>query len=136
MSIDKSDFYTSILDKLVMFIVSQDDEEEVWREITHIKYCNSIYFISNKGRVLSLYNNKPRILKPDTSSSYNRITINQKKRSIHRLVAEAFVPKEDGKDLVHHRNTVKSDNMSSNLQWVDELEHKKIHKELKKQRAS
>lgn len=136
MSIDKSDFYTSILDKLVMFIVSQDDKEEVWREITHIKYCNSIYFISNKGRVLSLYNNKPRILKPDTSSSYNRITINQKKRSIHRLVAEAFVPKEEGKNLVHHNNEKKRDNVSSNLKWVDELEHKKIHKELKKQRAS
>lgn len=136
MNSNKSDFYSSLLDKLVIFIINQYDEEEVWREITNIKNCNSIYFISNKGRVLSLYNNEPRILKPDTSSSYNRITIKEKKRSIHRLVAEAFIPKEDKKNLVHHRNTIKRDNNKNNLQWVDELEHKKIHKELNKKKVS
>lgn len=136
MNTNKSDYYSLLLDKLVIFIINQDDNEEVWREITHIKYCNSIYFISNKGRVLSLYNNEPRILKPDTSSSYNRITINQKKRSIHRLVAESFVPKEEGKNLVHHTNLQKRDNMSSNLKWVDEIEHKKIHRKLKEKKVS
>lgn len=38
--------------------------------------------------------------------------------SLHRLVAEAFVPRVDGKDAVNHIDGVKSHNAAANLEWV------------------
>ena len=41
---------------------------------------------------------------------------------VHRLVAEAFIPKVDGKNEIDHINRVKDDNTVENLRWVDDYE--------------
>lgn len=48
-----------------------------------------------------------------------------KPQLVHRLVAEAFVPKNSGA-VVNHINGVKTDNRASNLEWVTDAQNK-IH---------
>jgi hypothetical protein len=55
------DSYTIKLNHLVSFIIQETDTEEEWREVS--KY-DGRYFVSSKGRILSLQQNKYKILKP------------------------------------------------------------------------
>lgn len=88
----------------------------------------TIYFVSNEGKV---YNAKKKIfLKQETTKvGYKRVTLNlpvsDKKNkkyhmSVHRLVALLFVPNDDPehKDQVDHLDCDKSNNSSTNLEWV------------------
>lgn len=52
------------------------------------------------------------------------------RRSVHRLVAEAFIPKPDGATMVRHLNGDNADNRASNLAWgtaKDNSEDRKRH---------
>lgn len=39
-------------------------------------------------------------------------------KQVHRLVAEAYIPNEEGKPQVDHINEVKDQNCVSNLRWA------------------
>jgi hypothetical protein len=41
----------------------------------------------------------------------------------HRLVAEAFITKVDGKTCINHINSKKTDNRGMNLEWVSYMEN-------------
>lgn len=42
---------------------------------------------------------------------------------IHKLLGQAFIPNEDNKLFINHKNGIKSDNRLSNLEWVTHSEN-------------
>ena len=95
----------------------EDLPGEEWKPIAGTK---EKYFVSNKGRVKSLYRYEAKILKPfDNGNGYQQVEINGRKVYLHRLVACAFLGNpEAGKDTTHHRNHNRKDNSLDNLQWL------------------
>jgi len=82
------------------------------------------YTISDTGIVTNTKTNK--ILKPqDNGTGYKYINLGAKNRFyIHRLVLETFSPNENSDNLeVDHIDTVRSNNIVTNLRWCTSLEN-------------
>lgn len=96
--------------------------EEIWKEIKG--YPN--YQVSNMGRVKSLGKSKTwkteRIRKAKIGSNgYISIDLwkngKEKRFSVHRLVAEAFIPNPNNLPQVNHKDENKQNNCAENLEW-------------------
>ena len=90
---------------------------------------NSNYYISNKGFVISLIRGfsllKPRYNKQGyvRYCIRNKETGKRKDYKAHRLVAEYFIEKEEGKDEVNHIDGNKTNNHVENLEWCNRQEN-------------
>jgi len=94
-----------------------------------IKY-NDNYFISSCGKVYRREHTingrflRGRHLKlTKMSIGYLKVSIDRILRTVHRLVAESFIPNPEGKTHVHHIDNNKENNHVSNLMWVTHLEN-------------
>ena len=109
---------------------------------------NGKYQISNLGRVKSLYviNNKTKsivhrekILKQSIRTNYYGITLSKngihKNFTVHRLVAEAFIPNPDNLPEVNHKDENKLNNEVSNLEWCDKKYNMNYGEGAKKSKA-
>lgn len=86
------------------------------------------YLFSPEGGVLSLMGKKPMLLNfSPTPKGYVLITLhkNGKKHRMlfHRVIAEVFCENSENKPQVNHKNGIKNDNRSSNLEWVTSKEN-------------
>lgn len=97
--------------------------EEIWKDVVGYE---GLYQISNLGNVKSLnYNHtgKERILaKKHHKSGYVTVTLckngKHKNKSIHILVAMAFIPNRFSLPCVNHIDGDKENNFVDNLEWV------------------
>ena len=99
---------------------------EEWRQIQGYE---GLYEVSNLGRVKSLerYDKMGRLIKEKTlnprkhKKGYLYVGLSkdgiQKKYSIHRLVAIAFIPNPNNLPQVNHKDENKENNCLDNLEW-------------------
>jgi len=111
--------------------------EEIWKDISGYE---GLYQVSNLGRVRSLdrlshyiRNGNPeaklfkgRIMKQShTTDGYLMIYLRKggkdKYYSVHRLVAQAFIPNPENLPFVNHKDEVKDNNCVDNLEWCTHI---------------
>lgn len=107
----------------------EDYKDEIWKPI---KDYEGLYEVSNYGRVRSL-DHKVAISNGNyrtsrgklmslckTSHGYLFVSLGRgNKRSIHRLVANAFIENPYNLPCVNHKDEVKDNNHVENLEWCD-----------------
>ena len=87
-----------------------------------IKGYEGLYGITSCGKVWSYYSKK--FLKPWVSrSGYLCVNLHKdgkdKNYSIHRLVAEAYIPNNENLPEVNHKDENKTNNCLQNLEWCN-----------------
>ena len=81
------------------------------------------YLITSQGRVISLkYGKMKELNQRKTYGGYMLVTLSKNgeryDKTVHRLVAQAFIPNPENKTEVNHIDEDKTNNQVSNLEWM------------------
>ena len=105
---------------------------EIWKDILWYEW---LYKISNLWNIKSLWkwkthNSKETILKSNLNTwKYLKISLYKnwiwRTITIHRLVAQAFIPNINNKPFINHKDWNKQNNCVNNLEWCTNSENQK-----------
>ena len=94
------------------------DKDEEWRDI---EGYGGRYQVSNKGNVRSLQRGWYLDLKPRNQRGYLFVVLYDgemhKRRPIHRIVAETFIPNPNDYPIINHKDENPANNCVENLEW-------------------
>ena len=124
-------FDDQAMDALRISKIELDEEngDELWRYVIFDKNYKTTmqkkYFISNYGRIYDICNHKLKKQSDNASTSvgkYKSISITtahgrSKSYLVHRLVALTFIPIDEDRPLVNHKDGNPANNKLSNLEW-------------------
>lgn len=90
----------------------------MWTDISDKYEASDEGHIRNKktGRVLGEFKG---------DDGYLRTQFDGKSRTIHRVIATAFIPTIPGKDFINHKDGNKENNRADNLEWCTRSENMK-----------
>lgn len=90
----------------------------MWVDVSPNYEASSDGHIRNKktGKILAEFVGK---------DGYLRTQFDRKTRTVHRVIARAFIPADVGKDFVNHKDGNKRNNSVKNLEWCTREENMK-----------
>ena len=108
-------------------------KKEIWRNVPYYPG----YDVSNKGRVRTwrtnsvhdIYRGTPvlrKIIKTNSKGYYKLILMKKGRRhhkTVHQLVASAFIMNPFNKRDINHKDGIKTNNETYNLEWCTQLEN-------------
>ena len=105
--------------------------KEIWKTVIVNGEVYNNYMVSNLGNIKSLnyrHTGKEKMLKPlKHKDNYLMVVLykNRKRKNykVHRLVAEVFIPKIEGKEFVDHIDGNRQNNNVENLRWCNQAEN-------------
>lgn len=112
-------------------------EYEIWKNVTGFEQ----YQVSNKGRVRSLKNGNPRIMKGFMNNKgYFVVDLSKNgirnHKYIHRLVALEFVDGYFEGAIVNHKDENPKNNKQENLEWCTYSIQYKLFEQFEKSKKS
>ena len=96
------------------------DNHSLTEEVRVIQHNGRSWMVSNRGRAKLLSKRAKSVGFGHASNGYRKVSNGV---GIHRLVALAFIPNPENKRCINHKNGIKHDNRSQNIEWATHSEN-------------